>query len=705
MSVALSAISASAAKSAEAPPLQVEEVIVTAERREASLQDTPIAVTSISGAQFNAGPPVDMRSLQYLAPSLQVGEWFGKTMVTLRGIGNDQVGISADPGVAVHVDGVYMAQRAYLSGALYDIQRAEVLRGPQGTLYGRNATGGVTNFITRDPTVEPQGYAGVTVGNYDLVSVQGAFGGALVGETLLGRVAFKTKKHDGYTPNLFNGQRYDDADESSVRAKLKWLAGERLTVDLQADYHKAGGFGSILVVDRFVPESGPGAGVPIPTFSETQGGLVPYGRRAVNHNDELHSFTKAKGVSAKVTWDLGPATLTSLTSYRKLRSYLSYDTDDSQLPLAKFDPADERTHQTTQEFDLASNGNGPLRWILGAFYWREQGDASLLIGQAPVLGGNLPLQAKIGSSSYAVFGEATFEVSDRLKVTGGLRYNRDEKKIAECFVPLFCSSDREGWDSLTPRGTITFQPNDDLTLYATVSRGFKAGGFNIFGFQAPYDPEKVTNYEAGLKSQLFDRRLQANFAVFRMDYSGLQVFQVANLLPVVTNAASATIDGVESDFKARLTPNFSIDGNATYLKAQYDDYDFPDPTLGNAVVDVSGRTLTATPKWALNLGAEFELPLEGWGRAILRGEYSYKSRMYFRPTNDRSTSQGGYDLFNARLTLVPDAGHWTFIAWGQNLTDEDVYGKRQLGAGAYGFPVLSQFLPPRTYGVTAQFEF
>ncbi len=695
---------AGAATLMSAPAMaSMDEIVVTAQKRESTIKETPMAVTALSGDELRQNGVQDFRDIQYLAPSVHIGEFFNKTLITVRGIGNDTSSISADPGVAVHSDGVYLGRRLYQSAAFLDVERIEVLRGPQGTLYGRNATGGALNVISRSPTDDFEAYARVGVGNYRLVTSEGAVSGPIVSDKVKARLAFKTRDHRGYTPNLFNGERYDDADEALVRLRVLFEPTDNFTIDLSGDYRRVGGFGAITPDSRFDPAT--------PTPQELAGGTIASGRR-VNHDFRKDYDAEMYGTSATLEWDFGAVSLKSVSAYRELSSVLVYDIDGSDFDGAAFDPAAEFQSQVSQELNLVGDTNG-VDWVLGAFFFREDGSTEVDIPFPLMPAAAAGLTGEIDTTSYAVFGDATWHATDKLDLTFGIRWGRDKKRVVENFFggglggPLFLTAELDdSFSSTTPRGAVSYAITENINAYATVSRGFKAGGFNMFGFQGEsFSPEKVTNYEIGLKTDFFDRRLVSNISFFRMDYTDLQVFQIQNFLPLVTNAAEATINGIEFEMLAQPVENFLINTTVTYLDAEFDEYSAPDPARGGAVFDLSGNRLTATPEWAVNVAPQYTIPLPNVGSLTLRGEYSYKSEIFFRPFNLEQSRQEGQHNLNGRLTFETEDERWEVTAWVKNATDELTAGKIQIGGAVLGSPIETQYLPPRTFGVTLGFKY
>ncbi len=704
-----------AAESEAADEAGLGEIIVTATRREARLQDIPMSINAFGSDQLEERGVESVHDMQFLAAGLQIDNSVGITRITIRGIGNNQVNEGSESGVAVHRDGVFLSERPEQGTSFFDVERIEILRGPQGTLYGRNATGGSVNIITKAPTRYFEAGGSLTYGNYDLVETEGYASGPLIGDELMARFAFKTRTHDGFTPNIFDGRRLDNGDLASVRGKLRYEPTSSFRLDLVADYNRDDS------VRGFVAERN-STGQPLAHELGADGvlgtpddGILPSGR-AVNYNDENLNEREWWGLSAKAEWDLGGVTLGSTTAYRKAHYSQSSDLDGGDLSRLLSEALTYDAEQISQEITLSSSGDAELQWVLGAYYFHA--DRSLILPiPLPPLGTTLLGEVDdLPIDTYAVFGEANYPVLDRLTLTIGARYNYERKSIDQSSTIFGVTSSEQledSWNSFTPKAALTYEFSDAVTAYATVGKGFKAGGFNTGTLQGrSFEPEKVTNYEVGLKSLLLDGRLRSSISLFHMDYRNLQVEvrrdngQGAVLLSI-DNAATATIRGIELEIEARPTEHLSLDGNVSYLDAKFDRWpDAINNLQGNAPVDVSGNRLPSSPKWAANLGVSYAIPIGIWGSATLRGEYSYKSRTFFRPFEEMDLSQEPFGLFNARLTFEDADGRWSIASWIKNLTDEvAAAGMTQFGSSLSGRPRAVILHPPRTYGVTVGYRF
>ena len=700
---------------------EIDEIIVTATKRSASLRDLPMSIEAFNSEQLSERGVQNINDLQYQAAGLRIGEYQGKALVSIRGIGNQQLSEGAEGGAALHLDGVYLGSRFDQSRGYFDLERVEVLRGPQGTLYGRNATGGAINIITRAPTEAFEGGFKTTIGNYNLGQFEGFLSGPLVDNNILGRVAVKLKAHDGFTQNLYNGERYDNADVASIRAKLKFVGKENFSADLVFDLNKDDGV-QVAHTERFDPS--------VPAGGEAFGGFLPTAlsadQRVVAHDADTFQEIETEGASLRLAWDFENATLTSLTAYRSMSYLGSYDVDYTDYNGAYFREFVVNSDQMSQEFNLASIGTGSLQWILGAFYFEQESDSHIYMPVPGQFGGyQLFFEApEITADAYALYGEVNYEISDRLKVDFGARYSREKKTLIESqYIPEFFFYPPEiavddAWTDFTPKVAVTYDLDDNSMFYATISKGFKAGGVNTFALQdSAFDAEKVTNYEAGLKRSYLDSKFNVDLSIFRMDYTDLQVFQITNIaagtgtnlsINTVTNAGSSIIQGIELGFQARPTERISIDGNISFLDATYDELELtalkPGADGQPQNEDVSGNRLAGAPEWSANLGVTYAMDVGEWGTARLRGEYSFQDQVYFRPHNEDRVSQDAYSLANLRLIFLDRESRWQYTLYAENLTDELIVAHQNLSSGV-PYDLQNIFMPPRTYGLSVNLNY
>jgi iron complex outermembrane receptor protein len=702
----------------------VETLIVTATRRETNVQNVPIAIDAFDSQRLVESRVQTAADLQFLSPGLKISGG-NLERVTLRGVGPNSIDPVAESGVGTYLDGVFLGNGIDQAQPLYDLDRVEVLRGPQGTLYGRDATVGAINYITKDPTPQFHVGAELTGGNYGLIQSDGFITGPLAGDVLTGRLAFRTENRDGYTPNLNDGKRLDSADNWSLRGHLTYKPTDKLRIDLTADYLDDNDTFA-LIARRSDPA--------LPTIYEFLGGLalgtppMPAGR-AIDQNLSDNGGFQTGGASLKIAWDAGWATLTSLTAYRDTRETAPVgDLDFTGAPLLITSNFID-FQQITEDLYLVSPDTGRLNWTLGGSFFGQRAKTGDLLTLNALLGGGFEdlHSPKLETHADAVYGEGTYHIRDNLSITAGLRFSYEWKSKSEAdvcgsficlgmagFTPFTVS---KSWTEWSPHAVVAWQPAHALTAYFSFGRGFKAGGFNALTPQtAPYNPEISTNYEVGLKSESFDQRLLLNVALFHMEYDNLQVEQrVALPTPhlEIENAAKARVNGVEAQFVIRPAEFFQIDGNAAYLDAKYVSFptavvDFQPAAGPTPTFDASGNRLSAAPQWSANVGAQASTRLGEVGRLTLRGEYSYQGDVFFTPSNSPLFRQPAYNWLNARLTFESRDKHWTVAIWGKNLSNQAVFGFLSAGGPAVAglsSAIIGNLLAPRTFGATLGFQY
>ncbi len=709
----------------------IEEIIVTAEKREAGVQDTPLAISTFSGEQLAELGIDDAGDLQYYVPGLTFGKTVTRTsQVTLRGIGAENINPGGDPGVAVHLDGAYQQSTAFIGQDFFDVERIEVLRGPQGTLYGRNATGGSINIITRRPTDQFEALLRVGLGNYDQRKVQGVISGPLT-QSIRGRLAVDTEQRDGYTDNVFNGSKIDDQDYYAVRGKIDLDITDHLSLNLSVNSYRDDSTGVPLALVSPNPTAPLFTGLDLTTFEpvfsnpyaddDAQPNITLQNRRKVRHNTPTTGQENSDGFIAELIYDLGGFTLKSITGYTDMDFENAGDTDSSAEVTTR-QSATGQYETLTQELLLTSQGGRPLAWTAGLYYYKE--DSGRFFGivledstplPTPFVG--VPVTFDSGGDlearSYAAFGQVTYALSDTWSLTGGVRYTRDEKEIDEFVLaaafaifdpatlgPVISNKD-DDWSKTTGRIGVEYAPNDDVLVYGAVSTGFKAGGFNISGLQSSYDPETVTAYEAGVKTMLAEDRVRLNVAAFYYDYEDLQVFQIETVQAVITNAAKAEVSGVELEALALLSEALQLDASVSYLDATYEQFSSVDPVdPAGGFQDLSGNHLPRAPELSLNLGLSYTWNLGLGGAVRARANYSWIDDQYFRPFNLDRDRESSYSKTDLSVAWASADERWQAEGFVRNLEDEDTVSNMIIAAGSLGSTTLASFNPPRTFGLT-----
>jgi iron complex outermembrane receptor protein len=677
----------------------IEEVLVTAEKREASVQDTPIAITAYSHEELELRGIEEIEALQFSAPNLVISHNSQSpvTYAYIRGIGSDQLVAGFDPGVAYHFDGVYVGQPSTMPADLWDMERVEVLRGPQGTLYGRNTTGGTINVIPKGPTDQVDGTADITVGNYDHMRLRGALGGPILADRVNGRLAVIYDNADGYQDNLI-GKNADRTDLWSARGQLDFKLADSAHLLLTAQHFENQG-------NQGQKRREPFDGIPV------YAGAIPNPsdprKIAKDHEEKLD--LKNTFLSAKLDWDLGAARLVSITGYIDNDWFQTMDIDMSSNPI-QYQDWNMSTHQFTQEVQLISNTDGPLEWIAGVFYFDESLDTDYKFEDSSPFGFTFMNGGKLDTTSFAVYGQASYDFSDAglpIRIVAGVRYTDDKKKIDEYqqipqFLVNLAGKDKLSWDEWTGKLGVDWFVNDDVMAYLTYSRGYKGGGFSIGQFDS-YLPEFVDSYELGLKTSLMGGRAVVNTAAFYNDYQDLQVNFLDFTTFLTTNAAAATIKGVEVESTFLLTNSLMVGGNFTWLSAEYDKYIFSE---GPPVVDLSGDTLNRAPKYTVALKAQYDWDFGRNGQLTARTDYYWRDDIYLRVQNIPRHRADDFFQWDARLVWTSASGRVTLDGFIKNITDEDAQRGLTVSDGlSTGNNSFISYYPPRTYGVRLGFNF
>ena len=688
----------------------IEEIVVTAQKREESLQDTPISIAAFSAKDLETKGISGLTDLRANVPNLQLTPFpnnAATTQIFMRGVGLADDQITQDGGVAVYMDGVYVARSQGLAMEVADLDRIEVLRGPQGTLYGRNATGGAINFITRKPDLGDFGFKGqVTLGNYDHRRFKAAVN-VPIGQTIAARLSYVNQRQDGFIRNAGTGiKRWGDEDRQAMRADLLWRPSDGLSLRYSYDRTEIGdtptyvAFSPLhpVVIDR------PKAGSP----------LV---------RDVLPNDITAQGHSLTAEWDASDAiTVRSIAAYRKLDNFQNQDYLTGAIgpfPLQK-NSSRAKQDQWSEELQLIGDLlDSRLQYVAGFYYFSESGDNISNSYSPPTLTRSFTT-ATIDNRSYALFGQATFtpEALDRrLHFTIGLRQSWDKREATLArqtqvnngpivTVPGLGDGSRNFTD-FSPSFIIAFDASDDVNLYAKAVKGYKSGGYNIRASSIPrfdqgFGPETLWSYEAGIKSQWLDNRLRFNAAGFISKYSDIQVnvqSDPTNIrLTDVLNAGMATVKGVEMDLTMAPVRDLRLSVNYGYLLARYDE-----------IVDATGANIAANyrftnaPRHTIALDLNYDLPRLPVGRLSANLNYTAQSDKYTNATiGSGKYVIGDYGLLNARLTLtdIPGIKGVRASLWGRNLTDRNYY-IMQFNVGRPG----ALFGEPRTYGVDLSVEF
>ena len=687
---------------------QLEEVVVTAQKRAENLQDTPIAISAVTGDALERLNIDDIGAIAAANPSLVYSEAGGEAQLYIRGIGSNIFNIGADQSVATHIDGVYTGRANMGLTQFLDIDRVEILRGPQGTLYGRNATGGAINILSRAPTDAFEGYVSGLVGSFDRVDLRGAVSGPIT-ENLSARLAVRRLKDDGYTEDLDprGGDKVDDNDLTALRGSLRWKS-DALTATVIAEHSEfENGNTSIFPIDNT-------------GLAESLGAKPNRDIHKTYNNTPSYHEWETGGVTGILDWAVTDTTNLNLTvGYRDWDSDFLFNTDGTEIEITRTTLSYE-SEQLSAELRL-SGEQGWGRWLVGAYWFDEDKYGALGLVRAGftppavLVPRSFIFRADGTGEATALFGQVDFKLADAWTLSAGLRYS-DEKKgdflrqstllpdneLLGLFTPnpipdATPANTRRvsrSWDAWTPRVGLEFRPSDDRLYYLTYSEGFKSGGFNDLSVvNPPFDPEFVDSIELGAKTEWLDGRLRANASAFYYDYTDLQVSVFASVGSITTtfttNAAEATVKGVELDFVAKPTESLDIAASLAFLDATYDRFVTPygSCTAANValdarctgrvglprLIDAAGNRLTNAPEFKGSVSATYRFDLASGGAISLQGAAHHQGRVYFVPANTAVMSQSSYTLVDARIGYESASGGLAVGAFVKNLTDEDYF--------------------------------
>lgn len=705
LAVAMS-LSAMAAQGEEAQPevnterdAKPEVIVVTATKEGGvPLQEVPASITAFGATQLAEGGIKNIEDIKMSTPGLNVTRNGQATRLYMRGIGTNLDFIGSDPSVTVHQDGVYQSRSTTVLTEFLGVERVEVLRGPQGTIYGRNSTGGTINVISALPEADPEAKVGIELGNFSQRTVLASAGGALGSDSAMGNLALMMTAHDPYVDLEGNSAEEGLLDDDSLGAKgaLRFLIGAQGELILRGDYAST---------DRssgaYKPTGLTTTGAPAPLAGLVNLPPDPWTMN-ISYQDP---FMKQDdwGTSAELKWALNDRlSLTSLTGYRDLDFHTIEDTDGSNLAVLYTDLHDLQD-QLSEELRLNYRGEG-WKGVVGLYYLTEDQTTRTAVN---VEGPGLKNQfiASNDTTAYAAFGQGTYAVTDKLNTTLGIRYSYEEKHFLNnnqllsvasgAKVSGFDVDDTTDWDSWSPKVGFDYHFAPDKMLYVSASQGFKSGGYNLTGVDARFDPETVWAYELGFKLQLAEDELRTNIALFYYDYTDLQVsdFTRPGVLSI-TNAADAVIQGIEIENQWTPNANWRFEFNYAFLDAEYDTYVAPD---GARLIDVSGNRLNAAPRNKLSLAAQYYQQVS-YGTFSYRLEWFWQDSQFFTAFNRPTSAQGAYGLTNARISYYSADNQWEVQAYGENLGDKAYStSSREFPAATVG--VTKDINPPRTVGV------
>lgn len=719
---------------AEQEKMALEEIVITAKKRAQNLQDVSSAVTALSADRLKDIGVSDLKGLQYYAPSVTIGTTFGYANIFMRGLGLNAVFANVDPSVTLSVDGAVVSQPSAQLFSFFDLERAEILRGPQGTLYGRNATGGTINLITKKPTQEQEGFFRVTGGDYELFETEGAVGGA-ISDRLSGRFAFKTIDRGGYGINEVTGNDIDDANRKAFRGQLLFNASDNIDILLSAEYGIENDASNAFLFKR---KTFPGSILP-DGIAPGDGGFAVGERNLASDVDPVND-RETLSISGTIDWNINDNfALRNITNYRKTDISNFQDLDASAVIGSSIQEFVFDSEQFSEELQLIYTGN-KFKAIGGFFYFKEdllhrnRIDSLKLGGSFTSIAGDVEKRVDLTgigeTKSWAFFWNASYDLSEQIIFKAGGRYTEDSRDITNDSIIWVAGgavrlersfSDEDTFRDYNNEIGIEWHPADDIMTYYTYSEGFKAGSGQLgSGILNPalaaniIEPESIKNHEVGLKSIWLEGTFKLNLAAYYYKVDDIQLDRTVPGGPtgfgnVFENATTQKSKGVELEATWIATDQLRFNATASYQDTEFGSFLTADPTnegnLGGGVVnvDIAGNKARQAPTWAWNIHGDYIIPLDNDGTIILSGDISYKGDHFFSEFNNDFLHQDAYTLLDARIKYTSPSEQWTLELWGKNLSNEFIEsGNFALATGRI---IARTFLPPRTWGVTAGYTF
>jgi iron complex outermembrane receptor protein len=678
----------------------IETIVITAQRRVQNIQDVPLAITAFSGSSLERSGISGLSDVARLTPGFTVSSFSAsEPIIAIRGANSTFSQAGTSKPVGVFVDDVYISRNTAAAFELYDLDQVSILRGPQGTLFGRNVTGGAIVINTQRPSLDDSIIkAEINIGNYGAKEIR-ALVSAPLSDDWAGKLSGSIRQRDGFGEDRLINSEQTNLDSVNVRGQLLYQPSDEFDALLTLDYSDDMNHG------RTISTSTPA--------SANDGDI-----RTSEHGVEQEYERDSLGVSLHLNWHLDSGDVTSISAYRNSDSLDEYSMSPTSFTLLpSFNPffpfQDVRKNIDTpdtlsQELRFVSKQNGMFSYVAGLYYFDDEVSRQASTMRLAGVSGNLILDQtfdqNVQTESYAVYGDFDWDFSEQWRLTLGGRYTAEEKTAQ---VNYFNNNPTrnyqsgyftEDWSEFTPRLVLNWQPYDDLTLYGSYTEGFTSGGFNteednVDVVGRPFDPETLNAYELGLKSDFFNNNIRANLTLFRQEYKDKQEgYLDPNFNFVIVNAAEATMNGAEFEFKWVINDNFSYNGSYAYLDAKYDDFVFN--TINDGVDDRSGNFLPTAPKNSLHSGLDFYYVTES-GLIDANISYTWQNDYYTGSDNRDTFLIDSYELLNAHISYETDSA-WKFTLWAKNIADKDyVLIRSDFSAGGIG----ESYGAPRTFGI------
>lgn len=707
----------------------LDEIVVTAQKRSERLTEVPISITALTSDTFEKNGVKELRQIGDLAPNLQFSQNNDfSSRITIRGVGANSRNIGFDSRVGLYLDGVYMGQSPAVNQGLQDLERVEILRGPQGTLFGKNTVAGAIHIISKKPTDEFAASFGASYGNYNAIELNATVN-MPVSETTAVKFFVNKTDRDGYIKNLYDGTKTNEKDSYFGRIQIRSVLSDNLEMNISTDYAEH---------DR-IATSGEALTSPFGNALPTDGRK----KYEIFENVNIEEYKKLWGISLTLDYDFSNGyALKSITAYRDTKISYVTDVDHSEFDILNAVYTDTYK-QTTQEFQLISPDEAAFKYVVGLYLYNQASETNRdiptgsdilsIFGPAgPTPGASATTyDGTVKTTSFAVFMNGTYELTERLKLGFGFRYSQEKKDVDwsidgtdSGFFGIATGTvieDRTDKD-FSPTVNLNYALNKDNFVYARFSTGYKSGGYNLdfvnasqFGAGIEFDKETVTSYEVGYKTEMLDNRLRANMALFYSKFNDYQVNQYVDLgggrtALVISNAAQVSSKGFEADMTYLATARLKLTASIGVLETKFDSF----PGGGSGGTDATGNKLPYAPKMTGSFGAEYNYPLPDLdAELVLRADFSHTSSRFVTVNNDsgHTLSSGeevlfgeleSYNTISARIGMVDEAGAWEVYLWGRNLTDSHHLNhsfREFLGT------IIGGYAMPRTYGIEGKINF
>lgn len=714
------------------------DIIVTAQKRTQSLQEVPVSVAVLSGDQLTDRNITEISQLQTSTPnfSFQGSSNPRGAGISIRGIGTNNFSSAVEGSVGIVVDGVPLGRQGAGLTDFFDVARVEILRGPQGTLFGKNASAGVLNIVTNDPSYDWGGRVQASYGEWNEFVLRGAVTGGLTDTLAIRASAYRTTR-DGYINNVHNGSKLNNRDEWGVRGKLLWEPTDHVRVLLAGDYNKRDADCCMWTIRSF------GNNADIRTQLTNAGIKVGPNNRDVLLDGQTFIKQENYGFSGQIDVETsGGLTLTSITAVRQWDTIDNSDSDQRATAVLNHNAGTSKQRQFTQELRLTSPAKQNVEWVAGLFLFDQDYDLQNsqmgsfdFVPLTTVL--SRAIDVKNDTLNIAAFGDMTLNISEKFNIFGGLRYTHEKLETSfrryilpntgAAAAPIPLQSRTRTDKAWSWRMGARYMPSDEVTIYGSIARGFKGGGFNpLLDIAAlrTVEPEIPTAYELGIKTQLFDRRVRLNIALFHTDFDNFQAQAIGTsdtgtIVFDVINAGSLRTRGVEADVNIDFGAGLTLSGGAAYTDAKYTDFVGAPCFFGQSVSqgcevfgaqkrqDLTGKALAMAPKFSGNATLRYETQISPAGHGLFgQISYAYRGSAYLALDLDPNSIQRRYGLWDAQIGLsLPDDRMKAWL-WGKNLTNkhfvEMIYGTPlDTGGQAQFFPINAD----RQIGATVEFRF